>query len=215
MALSARGGSCVSVRSGRLAVPDRRRVSGLCCRRRARTWADDGHGALPWAGIPLGVHPRYGTARGHFCGLVRFWRHYRQPDQHPRHTRSSGDLSGWQRPDKAGQRPGGRRLFHCSVCCGNACGHDPYLPDPALRDWHRPEVWRLGDLSVLRFRSAHLRLYFWRQPAAGVDCRLGGVPAVSDRSGCLALERFSTRCALPNRSGPWKRPAFHSSTGRS
>lgn len=105
------------------------------------------------------------------------------PDQHPRHTRSSGDLSGWQRPDKAGQRPGGRRLFHCSVCCGNACGHDPYLPDPALRDWHRPEVWRLGDLSVLRFRSAHLRLYFWRQPAAGVDCRLGGVPAVSDRSG--------------------------------
>lgn len=88
-----------------------------------------------------------------------------------------------KRPDKAGQRPGGRRLFHCSVCCGNTCGHDPYLPDPALRDWHRPEVWRLGDLSVLRFRSAHLRLYFWRQPAAGVDCRLGGVPAVSDRSG--------------------------------
>lgn len=43
----------------------------------------------------FGVHPRYGTARGHFCGLVRFWRHYRQPDQHPRHTRSSGDLSGW------------------------------------------------------------------------------------------------------------------------
>lgn len=144
---------------------------GFVVGRRARTWADDGHGTLPWAGIPLGVHPRYGTARGHFCGLVRFWRHYRQPDQHPRHTRSSGDLSGWQRPDKAGQRPGGRRLFHCSVCCGNTCGHDPYLPDPALRDWHRPEVWRLGDLSVLRFQVCSSAALFLAAAGGG-----GGLP---------------------------------------
>ncbi len=148
--------------------------SGLCCRRRARTWADDGHGTLPWAGIPLEYTHGMALLVGIFvasCGsggitasLINI----------PGTPRSSGDLSGWQRPDKAGQRPGGRRLFHCSVCCGNACGHDPYLPDPALCDWHRPEVWRLGDLSVLRFRSAHLRLYFWRQPAAGWIAALAG-----------------------------------------
>ena len=171
MALSSPGVGHLPGGPDGVAVSGRRCFPGFCGRCGPGAGTHHGHGPVPWHHFPAGLCPGHGAAGGHFRGLLRLRRNYRQSHQHTGNPGGRRDLPGWLRADQAGAGPGSGGIFHFRFRGGHPGRNGADFPDSALCHQYRPEIRRLGNLPVLRVRFADLRLHFPAAAAAGAGLR--------------------------------------------